>query len=168
VRLRAWRVEDGPRLVEAAHDPLVRARLPRAPLPTTLGDVDAYLLRVALRAAEGDRVAWCVTDAADLALGNVAVFGFEDGSAEVGFWSHPEGRGRGVVSRAVAVATTHAFDHLGVRRLDLLTAASNPGARAVAERTGFTLVGIERASAPTAEGGWADTVRYELPAPTAS
>ncbi|WP_170286151.1 GNAT family N-acetyltransferase [Nocardioides rubriscoriae] len=173
VRLRAWRAGDGARLVEAAHDPALRTALPHAPLPRADREVAGYLLRVGLGAATGERVAWCVTDAgadfgadAGRALGNVAVFGFDDGSAEVGFWSHPEGRGRGVMTTAVGLAVAHALapahaGGLGVRRLDLLTAAANRGARAVAERAGFTLVGVERASSPTADDGWTDTARYE-------
>ncbi|MDO9455362.1 GNAT family N-acetyltransferase [Nocardioides sp.] len=168
VRLRPWRDTDGDRLVEAALDPVLRAALPRAPLPRTADEVAGYLLRVGLGAANGDRVAWCVADAAtDVALGNAAVFGFEDGSAEVGFWSHPAGRGRGAMTAALGLVTAHALagaeaDGLGVRRLDLLTAATNRGARGLAERAGFTLVGVERATSPTRDGDWDDTARYEL------
>ena len=165
VRLRPWRVDDGPRLVEAAHDPVLRAGIPRSPLPLSLAEVSDYLVRVELGAATGGRVAWCVADAAsDEALGNVAVSGFDEGSAEVGYWSHPAGRGRGVLATALGLVTRHALDPggLGVRRLDLLTAASNTGSRRLAERVGFTLVGIERLSAPTPDGGWEGTARYEL------
>ncbi|MCW2814895.1 MAG: N-acetyltransferase [Nocardioides sp.] len=165
VRLRAWRPDDGPALVEAAHDPVLKAALPRAPLPLTPARVDGYLLRVGLGAATGDRVAWCVADAAsDAALGNVAVFGFAGGSAEVGYWAHPAGRGRGAMTTALGLVTRHALDPagLGVRRLDLLSAAGNGASRRLAERVGFRLVGVEHASSPTADGGWDDTARYEL------
>lgn len=161
VRLRSWRGDDGPRLVEAAHDPVLRTGIPRSPLPRTLDEVEGYLLRVRLGAATGGRVAWCVTGDDDLALGNIALFGFEDGSAEVGFWSHPAGRGRGVMATALGLVAAHARDALGVRRLDLLTAATNAGARGLAERCGFVLVGVESATSPTPDGGHVDTARYE-------
>lgn len=171
VRLRAWRDDDGPRLVEAAHDPVLRAGIPHNPLPRSADEVAGYLRLVGLRAATGERVAWCVADAgsdagSDAALGNVAVFGFDDGSAEVGFWAHPEGRGRGVMATALGLVVAHALapldaGGLGVRRLDLLTGAGNRGARGLAERAGFVLVGVEHASLPAADGGWGDTARYE-------
>lgn len=163
VRLRPWRAADGPTLVEAAHDPVLRDGIPGSPLPVAVDEVEDYLLRVHEATAEGRRVAWCVTDAAtDEVLGNVAVFGFDDGSAEVGYWAHPRGRGRGAMATAVRLAADHAGDALGVRRLDLLTAASNDRSRRLAERVGFRLVGVESASAPATDGGWQDTARYEL------
>jgi RimJ/RimL family protein N-acetyltransferase len=172
VRLRPWTVTDGPALVEAAHDPVLRAGIPESPLPTSTDDVADYLLRVAEGAAAGGRVAWCVTDAgADEVLGNVAIFGFDevaDGCAEVGFWSHPRGRGRGAMTEAVGLVVDHARSALGVRRLDLLTAADNAGARRLAERVGFTLVGVETATSPSVGGGWRDTARYELTSGTPS
>jgi RimJ/RimL family protein N-acetyltransferase len=100
-----------------------------------------------------------------------AWLGREDGSAEVGFWSHAEGRGRGVMTTAVGLAVTHAMapsgagDGLGVRRLDLLTAAANRGVGRLAERVGLPLVEVEQDSMPAAAGAWADTARYELVGP---
>lgn len=163
VRLRAWGPGDGSALVEAAHDPVLRAAIPHSPLPVTADEVASYLLQVEVRAAQGERVAWCVesTDTGQV-LGNVALFGFEDGSAEVGCWAHPAGRGRGAIATALRLVVDHALAELDVRRLDVLTAATNHAARRLATRAGFDLVGIETATMPTTDGGWAGTARYEL------
>ncbi len=172
VRLRAWREDDGPRLVEAANDPVLRAWLPDTPLPRSLGAVPDYLTRVHLGAATNGRLAWCVAEGGtDLALGNVALFEFEeegdDLTAQVGYWSHPDGRGRGVMTTALRLMTGWALRRtadggLGARRLYLLTSARNAGSRRLAERVGFEHVGTERASAPVADGGYEDNALYDL------
>jgi [ribosomal protein S5]-alanine N-acetyltransferase len=161
LRLRPWRAGDGPCLVEASHDAHLRHFIPSSPLPRDPADVPAYLTRIELAAADGDRVAWCVADRrTDQALGNVAIFDFEgpdDGaSAQVGYWLHPDGRGRGVMTEALRRAADWAYarapDGLGLRRLFLLTAVSNSGSRRVAEDAGFVHVGTERSAAQVGDG----------------
>ncbi len=171
VRLRPWRDEDGPRLVEAANDPVVREWIPDTPLPRSMDAVPDYLTRVHLGAATNGRLAWCVADAAsDLALGNVALFEFEDEpddlTAQVGYWSHPEGRGRGVMTTGLRVATEWALRRsgdagLGARRLYLLTSERNRASRLLAERVGFEHVGTERGSCPLAGGGYENSALYD-------
>jgi len=166
LRLRPWRERDAGRLVDASNDPRLRRYIPHSPLPHTRADVPAYLLRVALAASEGTRMAWCVADRdTDDALGNVALFEFApDGSAQVGYWAHPAARGRGVLSRATRLAADWALAAeprgLGLRRLYLLTAVSNTASRRVAEQSGFVHVGTERSAAPVA-GGYDDNAVYD-------
>ena len=172
VRLRPWQLSDADRLVEAANDPVLREWIPDSPLPRSLDDVPGYLDRVQLGAATNGRVAWCVADrASDLALGNVALFDFEDEgddlTAQLGYWSHPAGRGGGVMTTALRTAvewamTPAADGGLGVRRIYLLTAESNDASRRLAERVGFVHVGTERRSAPSAGGGFEDNALYDL------
>jgi RimJ/RimL family protein N-acetyltransferase len=154
LRLRAWREDDGDRLVEASNDARLRHFITRTPLPDSARDVPAYLLRVHQAAADGTRLAWCVADPdSDLALGNVALFDFApDGSAQLGFWAHPAARGQGVLSEAARTVADWALapegDGMGLRRLYLLAAVSNTASRHVAERAGFRHVGTERSAAP--------------------
>jgi RimJ/RimL family protein N-acetyltransferase len=156
LRLRAWHVDDGHRLVEASNDQRLRHFIAHSPLPHATQDVGAYLLRVHQAAADGTRLAWCIADrATDQALGNIALFDFApDCSAQVGYWSHPAARGRGVMSEAARMATDWALapepEGMGLRRLYLLTAVSNAASRHVAEQAGFKHVGTERAAAPVA------------------
>jgi RimJ/RimL family protein N-acetyltransferase len=171
IRLRAWRITDGQRLIEASNDPLVRRFIPHTPLPRTPEAVSGYLERIQALATSGDRIAWCVADATtDLALGNVALFDIEppsdQGTAQVGYWAHPDARGRGILSSAVAGAARWSMRRvadggLGIRRLYLLTAVSNVASQRLAERAGFVRVGTERESAPTADGGWEDNALYD-------
>jgi RimJ/RimL family protein N-acetyltransferase len=171
VRLRPWAVTDGQRLVEAATDPLFQQKIPFSPLPKRVEDVPGYLERLRLMESTGSRVAWCVADGeSDVALGNVALFEFDtdepDGTAQVGYWAHPEGRGRGALSAAVDLVSTWAMSPqaeggLGLRRLFLLTAVSNTASQRLAQRAGFMRVGTERGSAETADGRWEDNALYD-------
>lgn len=170
VRLRPWRDDDGPALVEAGNDPEVRQWIPESPLPRTAADVPAYLQRIHLGAATNARVAWCVADAAtDAVLGNVALFDFEgDGdelTAQVGYWSLPASRGLMTTAlRALAdwALTTRDAGGFGARRLYLLSSPRNTGSRRLAERAGFVHVGTERGSGPLRDGGYEDSALYDL------
>lgn len=171
VRLRPWRDEDGPGLVEAANDPFLREWIPETPLPRAPESVSDYLTRVHFGAAANRRLAWCVADPdTDEVLGNVAFFELEgepeELTAQVGYWSHPRGRGRGVMTAALRAACDHVARStvdggLGVRRLYLLTSGRNTGSRRLAERAGFVHVGTERGSAPLAGGGYEDSALYD-------
>jgi len=171
VRLRPWRDADAVGLVEAANDSVVREWIPDTPLPRAVVDVPSYLDRVHVMAATNRRLAWCVADrSSDAVLGNVALFEFEgdvdDLTAQVGYWSHPAGRGQGAMTTAVRTATEWAMcptaeGGLGARRLYLLTSARNQGSRRLAERAGFEHVGTERGSAPVAGGGYEDNALYD-------
>jgi RimJ/RimL family protein N-acetyltransferase len=167
LRLRPWRESDGDALVEASNDPVLRHFVPYSPLPRQRNAVPAYLSGIALAAADGYRVAWCVADReTDEAVGNVAVFEFaglpDRDEAQVGYWARPTARGRGVMAEAVRRATDWALDPAGldVHRLYLLTSASNAGSCRVAERAGFTRVGTERGNAPAGDG-FEDSALYD-------
>jgi len=58
-------------------------------------------------------------------------------SAQMGYWLAPEARGRGIVTRAAAALTTHAFAHLDLHRLEIRCVVENERSRAVAERLGY-------------------------------
>ncbi|GAA1479222.1 hypothetical protein GCM10009623_36680 [Nocardioides aestuarii] len=172
VRLRPWRDDDLPSLVEAGNDPLVRAWIPATPLPRTLEDAPDYLLLVRLAHAEGRRVGWCVADAAtDRPLGSLGVFDFEgsgdDVTAQLGYWSLPAGRGTGAMATGLDLACgwllrTRADGGFGARRLYLLTSVGNAASRRLAESAGFEHVGTERLSGPGHDGaGWADSALYD-------
>jgi RimJ/RimL family protein N-acetyltransferase len=166
LRLRAWREDDADRLVETSEDPRMRHFIPHSPLPHAREEVPAYLLRVRQMASEGTRMPWCVADRdTDEALGNVALFGFgADRSAQVGYWSHPDARGRGVLSRATRTVADWALAPaprgFGLRRLSLVSAVSNTASRRVAEQSGFVHVGTERSAAPVG-GGFDDNAVYD-------
>ena len=67
-------------------------------------------------------------------------------STEIGYWLGQNATGRGLMTRAVRAMLGLVFDHLGINRLVLHADVRNTPSRAVAERLGFKLEGIERQS----------------------
>jgi RimJ/RimL family protein N-acetyltransferase len=65
-------------------------------------------------------------------------------SAEVGYWTAPWARGRGVALAATRAVATWAFAFLGLDRLTWLAELGNHGSRLVALRAGFQIAGESR------------------------
>jgi RimJ/RimL family protein N-acetyltransferase len=151
VRLRPFIDTDVPRIVEACNDARTRHWLPTMPHPYTADDARAFVTSRLLGASLGRLVAWAVADVdTDLLLATVGLQGLADPmcphSAELGYWAHPDARGRGAVTEAVRLAVAHAFQPrsaggLGRQRVQLGASWSNTASRQVAERNGFTQVG---------------------------
>jgi len=170
LRLRPWQEGDVDRIVEACSDPVVRHWQPNLPAPYTESSAQAFMLRTAEQAAAGSGIGCCIADTeTDRVLGSASVFdiGRRDPScAEIGYWSHPDARGAGVVTAAVGRLAEHCFGDpaaggLGLRRLFLTTAAGNAASCRVAERVGFSRVGTERRAYRLADGH-DDTAVYDL------
>lgn len=68
------------------------------------------------------------------------------GTAEVGFWTAKEHRGRGYTTEATLTAARWAFSALAVDRLEWHAEVGNTASRAVAHRAGFTFEGVLRAA----------------------
>lgn len=169
VVLRPHEMRDAVRLREAGDDPTTQRHLQHFAAPFTTADAEAYLDKRAELAATGVGVHWTAADpVTDRALCFVGVFDVTPGhQAEIGYFTHPEARGRGVTSEAVGLVCRHAFvpeedGGLGLRRLRLVTNETNHGSRAVAERAGFTLVGRERAGTRMRDGSFVDELCYDL------
>ncbi|WP_346281988.1 GNAT family N-acetyltransferase [Pseudonocardia sp.] len=96
----------------------------------------------------GQAVTWAAADRDDdRLLAKVAVFRLDDvfnpTGGEIGYWAHPDARGRGIVVEAVDLVVAHEFSPvraggLGRHRLQIGAAWSNAASRQVAERAGFT------------------------------
>ncbi|MGX5657966.1 GNAT family N-acetyltransferase, partial [Geodermatophilus nigrescens] len=91
-------------------------------------------------------------------LGSVALHSvdLEQGDAEVGYWTVPAARGRGLAARAVDAAVRWGFAALPVDRVELVHAVDNPASGRVAAKAGFTLEGRLRRSFR-----YADSVRHD-------
>ncbi|TCI97818.1 GNAT family N-acetyltransferase [Aeromicrobium sp. IC_218] len=168
VRLRPLREGDLLRVVQACTDPLTRQWVDGLPDPYTLANAADFLAESVWHAATGEKATWAIADAADDELaGLVSVMGLrglDPTSGEIGYWAHPEGRGRGLLTEAVALAVRHALDPDGLdrRRLTLHAAAGNGPSNAIAVRNGFERVGTERAAERLGDGTYDDLHAYDL------
>ena len=149
VVLRPWAAGDVPRVVEACTDPLTRRWLATLPDPYGPEQAAAFVEDMRLGAAEGRAVGWCLADArSGDALASVTLFGLGAGMrpAEIGYWAHPDARGRGAVTTGVRAAARHALlpQEVGGLGLPAVLVRAEPGngpSRAVAERAGFAPAG---------------------------
>jgi RimJ/RimL family protein N-acetyltransferase len=113
--------------------------------------------------ATGSAVQWAVVDPADdVALASVGFFHYQpEVELEIGYWAHPDARGRGVMTRAMARVVRYAFEDLGVRRVMAGAAVDNTASRHVIEANGLTAWGTERCGT-TVRSGPADCVFYDV------
>jgi RimJ/RimL family protein N-acetyltransferase len=76
--------------------------------------------------------------------------------AEIGYWTVPAARGRGVATRAGRALARWALDGLGIRRLVWRAAIGNHASRLAALRIGVQIEGVQRARLAAPNGGFID------------
>jgi RimJ/RimL family protein N-acetyltransferase len=168
LRLRPFADADVPRIVETCSDAATRHWLPHLPHPYVEASARAYIADCVWAAATGAKATWAVADReSDALLGQVAVMDMlgDDGTGgEIGYWTHPEARGRGLTTEAVRAIVRHAFDPDGLdrARLVLYSAASNPASNAIAVAAGFHRFGTQTAADALGDGTVDDLHCYEL------
>jgi RimJ/RimL family protein N-acetyltransferase len=82
--------------------------------------------------------------------------------AEVGYWTAPQARGRGVATRATRLVCRWALEELGLERLSLRAAVGNVPSNRVARRLGFVLEGTLRQAMRVHHPGAAEPTRVAL------
>jgi RimJ/RimL family protein N-acetyltransferase len=159
---------DTARVQEACAEEQAGYFLGHLPQPFTKTDAEAFISRGDERMARGTMVHWAVADPqTDVLLASIAIFEIGGSSgAEVGYWAHPDARGRGVMVEACGAAIRHAFiaatdGGLGLAKLRLVAAVDNISSRRLAESVGFRVVGIERRGAKCRDG-MHDAAIYDL------
>lgn len=170
VVLRWYAAGDAQRIVEACSDRRTAYWLDGLPRPYRHADAEAYLLSRAEALAGGTAVHWAVADpASGRLLGNLGVLdvGGPGGSAEIGYWTHPDARGRGVMSEALRLAVRHCLvpeedGGLGLHRVRVRAGEHNVASRHVIEQAGFVPTGVRRQDTRTGDGGRQDTVTYDV------
>lgn len=168
VLLRGYRDGDADRVRQACSDERTQYWLRDMPSPYTFDDARAYLETRKEQLAGGTGITWAITDPeSDGLLGTISLFDLKPGfEAEIGYWSHPEARGRGVMTQACGLVTRHAFipaedGGLGLQRVTIQAGVANTASRRVIEANGFTLYGIERRGTRLRDGTLMDTACYD-------
>jgi RimJ/RimL family protein N-acetyltransferase len=159
--LRPWCEDDIPALVTLCRDPEIVRWIGLSP---TYGPDDArgYVQGVERSARAGLAVAFAIVDpVSDVVRGSISLMSiaWPDRRAEVGYWLGAEARGHGHVTRAVRLICGWGFQELGLERIALIAAVTNPASQTVADRAGFTREAILRSYLQT-EAGRLDAVCF--------
>jgi RimJ/RimL family protein N-acetyltransferase len=169
VVLRAFRDDDAPRITEACGDPRTAHWLWRMPRPYTQADACDYLQSRTEQLATGSGIGWAVADpATDELLGAISAFDLKPGrEVEVGYWTHPAARGRGLMTGALGLVVRHGFTSaedggLGLVRIAIGAAAGNTASLHVIEANGFVPAGRERRALRLGDGSLVDCLGYDL------
>ncbi|MGW2488692.1 GNAT family N-acetyltransferase [Streptomyces sp. NPDC001606] len=162
--LRPFTADDADAMWEIIGDPEV---LRFTYEPSTELTLDMVRSWYATRSAQPDRLDLAVTDAATgELLGEVVLHEVDPHSRNCTFRTllGPRGRGRGVGTEATRLIVGHAFEQLGLHRVQLEVYAHNTRARRVYEKVGFVTEGVRREFA-LRDGEWADEVMMAVLAP---
>jgi RimJ/RimL family protein N-acetyltransferase len=160
ITVRGLRESDVPAIVAACQDPEI-PRWTRVPSPYTREDAERFVAVAAAEAAAGEGIALAVADAGDRLVGTVGLMGLDDGdSGEIGYWTAPEARGRGVTTRAVVLLRAWAHDALGLGTIEILAHRDNRPSQLVAEKAGFADSGETRTVPRMPEGRREGYKRY--------
>lgn len=85
-------------------------------------------------------------------------------SAEIGYWLVEDATGNGLMTRACAAMLDYLLTDRGLHRVVIKARVDNQRSRAIAERHGFVLEGIERGGMKLGEAFW-DVAVYSMLAP---
>jgi RimJ/RimL family protein N-acetyltransferase len=164
VRLRAFREDDVPGIVDACSDADTVRFIPHIPVPYDEREARAYLEATREWAAGGNRVALAIADEeSDRLLGAIDVRLEDEGT--IGYWMAPSARNSGVATRALILLSRWAVSDGGVRRLRLTTHPDNIASQRVAEKAGFERIGVTDDHASFRDGT-SEAVLFELPPDT--
>jgi RimJ/RimL family protein N-acetyltransferase len=169
VVLRGFRESDAERVAQACDDERSAHWFWRMPHPYTLDDAVAYIEARTEQLATANGITWAVADpSTDELVGAISAFDLKPGrEAELGYWTHPEARGRGVMTEACGLVVRHCLTPyerggLGLQRLFVGAAAGNDASIHVIEANGFTLVSRERRALRLRDGSLVDQLGYDL------
>ena len=168
VVLRRTRDDDADRVLEACTDERTAYWLGQLPQPYTPELAQQFVARREEDVAASRAVHWVLADpTTDALLGVVSLMWRGPGlDCEVGYWAHPDARGRGAMTEAVRLAVRHAVvpvedGGLGLPRLTAYAAVDNVASRHVLEANGFAPTGVERGAADVRDGRH-DLAGYDL------
>ncbi len=146
VRLRPRETSDIPRIVEACNDPDT-AYYTTVPSPYAEADAREWLAAQPEKMAKGENIEFAIADPeSGLLLGSVGFvkFSWPNRRAEVGYWQHPDSRGKGFTTRGLTLLCRWGFETLGLERCEGLVEKGHIGSQRVLEKAGFQKEGVLR------------------------
>ena len=165
VTLRGWTLADAPEVARACDDPLTARWLP-VPVPYRLEDARSYIDGFIAGAwADGTAAELAVIDADTgelLGAMGLKLHNRRLGFGEIGYWTAPWARGRGVAGRGASLSARWGLEVLGLDRVELLADVDNVASQRAAEKAGFVREAIARKSRRDRDGTAHDMVVFSL------
>lgn len=145
VTLRAIRPSDFDAFYSVYSDPRV-TRYWSFPAWTHPSQGEAYFASAVEGSDPSRLLCWAVTLDDDRLIGTTTLFAINraQGRAEIGYALHPDAWGRGLAGDALGAMVGHAFDGLGLRRLEADIDPRNTASCRLVERLGFVREGLLR------------------------
>ena len=132
--LRALQREDAPTIATLANDRRIAENTARIPHPYTLADAEGFLRYIEESESE---TAFAITLADDALVGICGLRTKPRQAPEIGYWLGVPYWGHGYATEAARALIDHAFEDLGLERLEAGARVSNPASRRVLEKCGF-------------------------------
>jgi len=143
--LRLPAAGDVPAITRACQDEVLQRWVP-VPVPYERSHaVDFVASRPERWGADDGEMTFAITDRSDGSLlGMVGLHARDATMREIGYWTAPEARGRGVMTDAARLACRFGFEDLGLARIEWLAGVGNDASWRVAEKLGFRMEGTCR------------------------
>ncbi len=158
--LRPYREGDAEALSRVGNNPAIARNLVATfPSPYTLADAEAW---IASCAGSPETEVRCAITIDDVVCGGIGLYPrplWSPYTCEMGYWLGEEYWGRGIVSAAVDLVVTHAFEKLDAQRVQSFVYDWNTASQRVLEKNGFRLEGRLR-RAVHRSGQWGDCLAY--------
>ncbi|HTX29646.1 MAG TPA: GNAT family N-acetyltransferase [Streptosporangiaceae bacterium] len=138
--LRPFTAADTGWVFNVSQDPALQ-QFVQVPAPYRIEDAAFFVHGVAMAGWDsGQRAEFVVQDTATGArLGRVGLNLRQPGAAEIGYWTDPGARGRGVATSAARAACRWAFTALGAELVEWRCEVGNTASLRVAEKAGFLI-----------------------------
>jgi RimJ/RimL family protein N-acetyltransferase len=138
--LRPFTTADTGWVYDVSQDPAVQHYV-QVPSPYRMEHAAFFVHQVAMASWDsGQRAEFLAEDTATGArLGRVGLGLSQPGTAEIGYWTDPSARHRGVATTAVRAACRWAFITLGTELIEWRCEVGNTASRRVAEKAGFLI-----------------------------
>jgi RimJ/RimL family protein N-acetyltransferase len=134
LRLRAPQREDVSAIAALANDRRIAENTARIPHPYMLADAEGFLRYLEESETE---TAFAITRADDALIGICGLLMKPLKTPEIGYWLGAPYWGHGYATEAARAVIDHAFEGLGLERLEAGARVSNPASRRVLEKCGF-------------------------------
>lgn len=135
---------DVPAITAACQDPTI-ASFTTVPFPYQEEHAQGFVTTMVPQSWEKSFGATWAIRIGDALAGMITLEQRESGWSEIGYWTAPQFRGQGVMTRAVGLVIEHGFK-VGVQRIGWRAVVGNWGSWKAVWRHGFRIEGIQRGS----------------------